>query len=175
MRLLRRGVMRMIMRQLAMAWTLWYETAMEAKRTAFMCGGAIRRMLNRKLSMAWEKWQFTAAELARQQFMLNGAVTRMRNRQMSMAWEKWQEVYADLKFANRMGGGAIRRMLNRKLSMAGRSGRKCMLISSSPTAWEVELSVVCSTASFRWLGRSGSSLLLSWLVSSSCLQAQSTG
>ena len=94
--LLRRGLMRMLHRMLAMPLGKWRSEAAQMKREKFMLAGAANRMLKRQLSMAWEQWQYKAAEMARQQCLMSGAANRMLNRKLSMAFEKWQYTAAEM-------------------------------------------------------------------------------
>ena len=82
--------MRLIHAKLAAATSTWRDVAAEAKRRAYMAGGAIRRMLNRKLSMAWEKWQYEAAEMKRQQMLLKRGLMRMLKAKLAQALTKWR-------------------------------------------------------------------------------------
>merc|ERR1719364_156498 len=80
LRLLRRGAMRMLQRQLAMAWNQWQTVAAQMKAEREALDKAMRKFLNQKMFAAWNQWRAWAAEMRRQQYMMKGAVKRMQLR-----------------------------------------------------------------------------------------------
>ena len=102
-------MIRMLKRQLSMAFEKWQDEAAQMAREKYMLAGAVKRMLMRQLSMAFEKWQFTANQMAREKYMLAGAMKRMLLRQQSMAFEKWQFEAAALAREKFLMGGAVQR------------------------------------------------------------------
>jgi len=115
---LKGAIMRMMMRQLSMAFEQWQYVTEEANRLKYVLSGAIRRMQNIALSKGWEQWQFWYEEVKAQQFILAGAIRRMLKRKLSMAWEQWQYWYEELMAQKNLLESALRKWAHMKLFAA---------------------------------------------------------
>merc|ERR1711998_411133 len=77
-----RAANKMIHRQMAMAFTKWYEEALSIAAEKYRLTSAINRWRNRLLTEAWNQWMYRAASLARCEMVMTQSITSWMLRDM---------------------------------------------------------------------------------------------
>merc|ERR1712178_175680 len=91
-RQLNRALNKMIKRQLAMAWTKWYEEALSIAEEKYRVGAALKRWTMRKLTEAWNQWMYRAASLARCEMIMTQSLVSWCLRDLVRGFNKWRAV-----------------------------------------------------------------------------------
>merc|ERR1712178_116817 len=81
-----------VKRQLAMAFTKWFEEALSIAEEKYKVGGAIKRWTHRMLSAAWNQWMYRAASLARIDAIMTQSLMSWCMRDVVRGFNQWRAV-----------------------------------------------------------------------------------
>merc|ERR1712166_582888 len=125
MKLVRRGLMRMVLRQLARAFALWRYTAEKLNEEKRLLGGAAARWMDQQLSAAWNTWRNAINERKRQETLLRRSLMWLIDRHKARAFAKWVEFVQQREDARRQARRALSLWQKQNVARAFRQWLAC--------------------------------------------------